>query len=135
MPEGTGEVPRAYVQLKPKPSPEHEATTYGVADEKEVTEEDVKQWIKERLARYKWLDGGVRFVDSIPRNAGGKVQKVKLRAMERDLEGAKGGNLKGKKAEILTATLYADGQPTEGEKFNERMTIGTSVNGARTNGV
>lgn len=135
MPEGTGEVPRAYVQLKPKPSPEHEATTYGVADEKEVTEEDVKQWVKERLARYKWLDGGVRFVDTIPRNAGGKVQKVKLRAMEKELEGAKGENLKGKKAEDPTATEYIDGQRTEGEMFNERMTIGTGVNGPRANGV
>ena len=131
MPEGTGEVPRAYVQLKPKPSPEHEATTYGVADEKEVTEEDVKQWVRERLARYKWLDGGVRFVDSIPRNAGGKVQKVKLRAMEKNLEGAKGENLKGKKAEGPEAAL----QRTEGEMFNERITIGTGVNGTRTNGV
>ena len=135
VPEGTGEVPRAYVQLKPKPSPEHETTTYGVADEKELTEEDVKQWVKERLARYKWLDGGVRFVDSIPRNAGGKVQKVKLRAMEKDLEGAKGENLRGKIAEDPTATLYVDGQRTEGEMFNERMTIGTGVNGLRTNGV
>lgn len=123
------------MQLKPKPSPEHEATTYGVADRKEVTEEDVKQWVKERLARYKWLDGGVRFVDSIPRNAGGKVQKVKLRAMEKGLEGARGENLKGKKAEDPTAALYVDGQRTEGEMFNERMTIGNGVNGPRTNGV
>ncbi|KAK0508724.1 hypothetical protein JMJ35_009000 [Cladonia borealis] len=135
VPEGTGEVPRAYVQLKPKPSPEHETTTYGVADEKEVTEEDVKQWVRERLARYKWLDGGVRFVDNIPRNAGGKVQKVKLRAMEKELEGAKGENLKGKKAQDPMATDYVDGQRTEGEMFNERMTIATGVNGPRANGV
>ena len=99
VPEGTGEAPRAYVQLTPKPSPDHHlASSYGVADQKEVTKEDVKQWVKERLARYRWLDGGVRFLDSIPRTAAGKVQKVKLRAMEKEVEGARGENLEGKKA-------------------------------------
>lgn len=77
VPEGTGEVPRAYVQLK-----SYDASSYGVASEEKVTEEEVKQYIQERLARYKWLDGGVRFVDHIPRTASGKVQKAKLRAMD-----------------------------------------------------
>ena len=139
VPEGTGEVPRAYVQLKPKPSPDHIAATYGLADEKEVTEEDVKQWVKERLARYKWLDGGVRFVDSIPRTAAGKVQKVKLRVMEKQVEGAKGENLKGKKAEDSTIEGGVEGESTEGEKFNERMimptTNGVHGNGVQTNGI
>jgi len=43
VPESTGEVPRAYVQSKPKPSPEHAAASYGVPDEKKTTEEDFKQ--------------------------------------------------------------------------------------------
>ncbi|MCJ1277724.1 hypothetical protein MMC21_005538 [Puttea exsequens] len=141
VPEGTGEVPRAYVQLKPKPSPDHLAATYGVEEEKEPTEEDVKGWLKERLARYKWLDGGVRFLDSIPRNAGGKVQKVKLRAMEKEMEDREkvrpqvGENLKGKKAEDPTVEHKegsVDGESaTEGEKFNEKMamTNGTHING------
>jgi len=69
---GIGEVPRAYVQLKPKPSAEHTTASYAVADEKETTEEDVKQWMKDRLARYKWLDGGVRFFGWYPEECGGE---------------------------------------------------------------
>jgi acyl-coenzyme A synthetase/AMP-(fatty) acid ligase len=32
-----------------------------------------------RLARYKALEGGVRFVDAIPKNASGKILKRVLR--------------------------------------------------------
>ena len=34
---------------------------------------------EERLTRYKRLEGGVRFIDSIPKNAGGKILKNALR--------------------------------------------------------
>ncbi|KAK4695400.1 hypothetical protein P7C71_g2338, partial [Lecanoromycetidae sp. Uapishka_2] len=126
VPEGTGEVPRAYVQLKPKPSAEHAAISYGVADEKGPTEDDIKQWVKDRLARYKWLDGGVEFIDDIPRTAAGKVQKVKLRAMKH-ANGKEGENLKGKKAEDPTAASEGsvDGA-TEGEKFFEKSMDGAN---------
>lgn len=61
-------------------------------------------------------------MDNIPRNAGGKVQKVKLRAMDHG-NGKDGENLKGKKAEDPTADSEGsqDGA-TEGEKFNEKIT-------------
>ncbi|KZM26340.1 uncharacterized protein EKO05_0002198 [Ascochyta rabiei] len=38
----------------------------------QVGEKDVQGYMKERLAGYKQLVGGVRFVDSIPKNASGK---------------------------------------------------------------
>lgn len=135
--DGAGEVPRAYVQLKPK-LPDHAAASYGVVEEKEVTEEDVKQYIKDRLARYKWLDGGVRFVDSIPRTGSGKVQKVKLRLLDAEehrsaLTGA-GENLEGVKAEDHTTGESTGEERTEGEKFNEKMPSGVDVDGEQTNG-
>ncbi len=37
--------------------------------------EDIQKFVRERLAKYKALDGGVRIVESIPRNASGKVLK------------------------------------------------------------
>jgi 4-coumarate--CoA ligase len=40
---------------------------------------DVEKWIENRLARYKWLAGGVRFVDTIPKSSSGKVLKRLLR--------------------------------------------------------
>lgn len=32
-----------------------------------INEEDIKRWVGERLARFKHLEGGVRFVESIPK--------------------------------------------------------------------
>lgn len=60
----SGELPRAFV-VKRK----------GV----ELSEGDVKGWVKERLAGYKQLEGGVKFVDEIPKNASGKILKRILR--------------------------------------------------------
>lgn len=50
---GEGEVPRAYVVK---------------SGDGNVTEEEVKKWVKERTSRFKWLKGGVEFVNEIPKN-------------------------------------------------------------------
>ena len=60
------ELPRAYVVRSRSPE--------GTA----LVEEDVKQFIVHRLAKYKRLDGGVQFADMIPRNASGKTLKFIL---------------------------------------------------------
>ena len=57
------EHPRAYVVRR--------ATPEGAA----LTEDDIKAHVLERLAKYKSLTGGVRFVESIPKNASGKILK------------------------------------------------------------
>ncbi|KAK3653428.1 hypothetical protein LTR56_004632 [Elasticomyces elasticus] len=61
---GGEEVPRAIVVIKPG---------------EQVSESDVKEWVAGRLAKYKWLNGGVRFVDAIPKTASGKILKRLLR--------------------------------------------------------
>ncbi|KPI37517.1 putative acyl-coenzyme A synthetase [Cyphellophora attinorum] len=61
---GAGEVPRAYVVKRP-----------GV----EVSEDELKRYVKERMAEYKQLRGGVVFVDEIPKNAIGKYLRRELR--------------------------------------------------------
>ena len=79
----TGELPRAFVTKKPKIY-NAAAASYGMGgegDQNEVSEEDIKAFVAERLARYKYLDGGVQFVKDIPRNASGKVLKPKLKAL------------------------------------------------------
>jgi 4-coumarate--CoA ligase len=65
--EESGELPRAYIVLK--------------ADEvsQRVGEEDIKAWVKERVAPYKRLDGGVSFVREIPKSASGKILRRILR--------------------------------------------------------
>lgn len=83
LPDGTGEVPRAYVIRKPRP--EDSAAGPDSANWKsDVGEEEVQAYLASRLAKYKALDGGVRFVGSIPRNATGKALKFKLREAETD---------------------------------------------------
>ncbi|KAK3059416.1 hypothetical protein LTS18_010921, partial [Coniosporium uncinatum] len=57
------ELPRAYVVRRPG------------SDASEMTEEDVKEFVGSRLAKYKRLEGGVRFVEAIPKNASGKILK------------------------------------------------------------
>ncbi|XP_067000678.2 uncharacterized protein [Anabrus simplex] len=46
-----------------------------------VTEEELINLIKENLSHNKWLHGGVKFIDSIPRTASGKVRRRELRAL------------------------------------------------------
>jgi 4-coumarate--CoA ligase len=65
--EGT-EVPRAYV----------------VADRKKISEDDIKNIIKEKLAPYKQLRGGVVYIDEIPRNAVGKILRKDLRDLAKE---------------------------------------------------
>ncbi|BCS29575.1 acyl--CoA ligase [Aspergillus puulaauensis] len=63
---GDGELPRAYVVKRP-----------GSGDG--LTEEEVKGYLAPKLAKYKALAGGVRFVEVIPKNASGKILKRVLR--------------------------------------------------------
>ena len=64
--EASGELPRAYVVLKP------------TADPAEVTEDALKDWVKERVSPYKRLHS-VKFVDQIPKSASGKILRRLLR--------------------------------------------------------
>ncbi|KIW10605.1 hypothetical protein PV08_11569 [Exophiala spinifera] len=64
MPDDPGsDLPRAYV----------------VADPKQISEDEVKEYVKARLAPYKQLRGGVVFVKEIPKNAIGKLLRRELR--------------------------------------------------------
>ena len=62
------QLPRAYVVRRP-----------GLEGER-LTENDVKRHVEQKLAKYKRLDGGVRFVETIPRNASGKILRRILTA-------------------------------------------------------
>jgi 4-coumarate--CoA ligase len=62
--ENSGEVPRAYVVLTPGFS---------------ATEDEIKDWIKPKVAPFKRLEGGVVFTDSIPKSASGKILRRLLR--------------------------------------------------------
>ncbi|KAL8949620.1 MAG: hypothetical protein Q9222_004282 [Ikaeria aurantiellina] len=77
--DGTGEVPQAFIVLKPEPL-DGTYASHGQLEERPVTEEELKSYLASRLAKYKML-GGVTFVEDIPRTAAGKLQKFKLKEL------------------------------------------------------
>ena len=65
--ERGGEVPKAFVVLKPKVT---------------LTEDEVKAFVKKNVAHYKQLRGGVVFVDKIHKSASGKILRRIYKAEE-----------------------------------------------------
>ncbi|XP_026493886.1 probable 4-coumarate--CoA ligase 1 [Vanessa tameamea] len=61
-----GEVPKAFVVLKP---------------DQKLTEKQVYDLVARKLTRYKHLEGGVVFVDAIPRNVAGKIMRNELKVL------------------------------------------------------
>ena len=81
--DDSGEFPRAYI-VKRKPvltynnaSAETEVVDKGGANE--LTEEDIRAYMRTKLSRFKALDGGVRFTEKIPKSVSGKILKRLLR--------------------------------------------------------
>jgi 4-coumarate--CoA ligase len=52
---------------------------YVVADPSRISEDEIKDFVKQRLAPYKQLRGGVVFVKELPKNAIGKFLRRELR--------------------------------------------------------
>lgn len=73
---GTGEVPRANVVGRPPPS--FAAETSDIQPNVGISEEDIEVFAGRSLARYEHLEGGIQFVEQIPRKAMGKFVKSKL---------------------------------------------------------
>lgn len=65
--EINGEVPRALVVLRPN------------CESGRRAEEDIYQYVAERVAHYKKLDGGIIFVKEIPKNPTGKILRRVLK--------------------------------------------------------
>lgn len=53
------------------------------ADANKISEDEVKEFVKARLAPYKQLRGGVVFINEIPKNAIGKFLRRELRERAR----------------------------------------------------
>jgi acyl-CoA synthetase (AMP-forming)/AMP-acid ligase II len=67
FPGADTEFPRAYVVRRPG------------SEGQKMTEQEVQKYVLTRLARFKALTGGVKFVDSIARNPSGKILKRVIR--------------------------------------------------------
>lgn len=73
---GGEEVPRAYVVLQ-------------AGEQGKVSEKEVADWLARRVTKYKRLDGGVVFVDIIPKNPSGKLLRKVLRERAKEEVGDK----------------------------------------------
>lgn len=69
--EYSGEVPKAFIVLKP-----------GTKGSQELAKE-IQKWVEKRKVKYKWLRGGIEFLESIPKTPSGKILRKDLRLKEK----------------------------------------------------
>lgn len=81
--EQAGEVPKAFVVKAPE---------YANKPDEEVARE-VMKYVEEHKASYKWLKGGVEFLDVVPKSPSGKILRRLLRDKEKAAKKAAGAKL------------------------------------------
>ncbi|KAI1454058.1 acetyl-CoA synthetase-like protein [Annulohypoxylon moriforme] len=81
--EGSGEVPKAFVvkSAMAKSRPDAEVAR------------EINRWVEDHKARYKWLKGGIEFIDVIPKSPSGKILRRLLKDKEREKRRANGARL------------------------------------------
>lgn len=77
-----GEVPKAIIVKSPSASSDDEAATRVI-----------KRFVENSKARHKWLKGGIRFVDAIPKSPSGKILRRFIRYEETELRRKAGAKL------------------------------------------
>ncbi|EDU41677.1 long-chain-fatty-acid-CoA ligase [Pyrenophora tritici-repentis Pt-1C-BFP] len=82
--EKTGEVPKAFVV---------KASSVGLEDNDRLVARDITKYVEQHKARYKWLGGGVEFVDEIPKSPSGKILRRLLRDCEKEKRRQAGSKL------------------------------------------
>lgn len=71
----SGEVAKAYVV---------KSGSVGIEDNERMTIREIKKHVEKHKARHKWLQGGVEFIDEIPKSASGKILRRVLRDKEKN---------------------------------------------------
>lgn len=71
--DSAGEVPKAFV-----------VRADGAKSSEEASTKAILAYVKEQKARYKWIQGGIEFVDVIPKSPSGKILRRLLRDRERE---------------------------------------------------
>ncbi|KAF9887332.1 hypothetical protein FE257_010327 [Aspergillus nanangensis] len=71
--EAAGEVPKAIVAKTPSAGTDDEAII-----------KSIRKHVEDHKARHKWLKGGVRFVDAVPKSPSGKILRRLLRDQEKE---------------------------------------------------
>lgn len=80
-----GEIPKAYVVKS------QSALSSNESDEK--LRLDILEYVRREKARYKWITGGIEFLDAIPKSPSGKILRRLLRDREQERRRASGAKL------------------------------------------
>ncbi|GFF28538.1 4-coumarate--CoA ligase-like 7 [Aspergillus udagawae] len=80
--EAAGEVPKAIV-----------VKSASAGNDDEAIIKSIKKHVEDHKARHKWLKGGVRFIDAIPKSPSGKILRRLLRDQEKELRRKAGAKL------------------------------------------
>ena len=71
---------RAYVVPKVKPQPGAESAAFS---------REIQDWVRGRVAKHKFLRGGVVIIDQVPKSAAGKILRRQLRDLAKAESGPK----------------------------------------------
>ncbi|KAE8153544.1 hypothetical protein BDV25DRAFT_127200 [Aspergillus avenaceus] len=80
--EAAGEVPKAIV-----------VKSGSAGKDDEQTAQSIKKYVEEHKARHKWLKGGIRFVDAVPKSPSGKILRRLIRDQEKEQRRRAGAKL------------------------------------------
>ena len=69
-----GEVPKAYVV---------KSDYVGSLESEATTRREIRKYVETKKSKHKWLEGGVEFIDVIPKSPSGKLLRRLLRDKDR----------------------------------------------------
>lgn len=76
--EAAGELPKAFVV---------KSRNIALDESEDVTVRSIQEHVEEHKAHYKWLKGGVEFIDVVPKSSSGKILRRLLRDKDREATG------------------------------------------------
>jgi ribosome assembly protein SQT1 len=82
--DAAGELPKAFVV---------KSSSVGVEDSDHATVRSIQKHVEQHKAQYKWLKGGVEFIDVIPKSPSGKILRRHLRDLDKEKRRNKGPKL------------------------------------------
>ena len=72
--ERSGEVPKAYVV---------KSDSIGIEENDRMIKREIMRHVEKEKSKHKWLQGGVEFIDVIPKSPSGKILRRLLRDKDR----------------------------------------------------
>lgn len=82
--DAAGEVPKAYIV---------KSGSVGIEENDRLVKREIQKHVESHKARYKWLKGGVEFIDVIPKSPSGKILRRLLRDKDKEARRVKGAKL------------------------------------------